>query len=166
MSINGTPVGSYSHLGKTFTLVDESGTELIGVVTDNEVKLTASSSDIKIGKIAAIDEGFVEGTDTKTYRTTQGRELVASGDSISILLPQYDKYDYTKFQCMIAPFNTSDADSVAVDKIVIDSCVYNTGSTIKIADVTKNNTNKSIDLNITNSTDSYVVVHYFTYKEE
>lgn len=166
MSINGTPVGSYSHLGKTFTLVDESGTELVGVVVDNETVFTATADDIKVGKVAATDDGVTEGTDTRTYRTTQGWQLVPNGSNISILLSQYDKYNYTKLQCMIATFNTNATNSVAVNQVVLEDSVYNAGSTTKISDVTKNSANKSIDLNITNSTGNYVVVHYFTYKEE
>ena len=164
--INGTPVGSYSHLGKTFTLVDDNGTELVGVITDNETVFTATADDIKIGKIAATDEGVTEGIDTRTYRTTQGGILISPGSSLSIPLSDYDKYNYTKLQCMIAPFNTSIINSVAVNKVVIDSYVYDTSSVSKVSDVTKNNTNKSIDLNITNNTDNYLVIHFFTYKEE
>lgn len=164
MSINGTPVGSYSHLGKTFTLVDESGAEYTGVIVDQATVFTATADDIKIGKVAATEEGVTEGADTRTYRTIQGYRLIPSGDNLSILLSDNDQYDYTELQCMIAPFNTSITNSVAVNQVVLKDSVYNVGSTTKISDVIKNSANKSIDLNITNNTDDYVVVYYFTYK--
>lgn len=163
--ISGNAVGSYSHLGKTFTLVDESGAEVIGVIVDNETKFTATADDIKVGKVAATDTGVTEGADTRTYRTTQGRTIVPMGRSCSIVLPEYDQYDYTKLQCVLAPFNSDPSTSVAVNQVVIENYLYNAGSTTKIANVTKNNINKSIDLNINNDTDNYIVIHYFTYKE-
>lgn len=166
MSILGNMAGCYSPMGKTFILTDERGTELTGVVVGQETVFTATADDIKIGKIAATNEGITEGVDTKTYRMANGRQLVSSGSSLSIPLSDYNQYNYTKLQCMIAPFNTSVTDSVAINQVVIDDCVYNTGSISKVSYVTKNNVNKSIDLNITNNTGSYLVIHFFTYKEE
>lgn len=46
----------------TFILVDERGTELPAVLTEEKVDLTAEASDIRVGKTAVTDEGVVTGT--------------------------------------------------------------------------------------------------------
>lgn len=167
MSISGNLVGSYSQLGKTFILTDENGNELTGVVVNQETIFTAHDNDVREGMVYASDEGVSTGTkNIPAYRTTKGRQLIAAGTSFSINLPQYDKYNFSELQCVIAPFNTSSVDSVAADKVVVNNCVYPTGSTEKLSDATQNSATKSIDLNITNNTDNYYVIHYFTYKEE
>lgn len=164
--INGNAVGGITGYGKTFILTDENGNELTGVVVGEETIFTADASDIKIGKIAAIDSGVVEGTDTKTYRTEQGSQLILQGESFSLVLDLYDQYSYTKFQCIIAQFNTSFEDSVCAEKISLNNCVYNTNSVEEVSVVTKNIENRSIDLNIVNDTEHMYVVHFITYKEE
>ena len=166
MSIMGNMIGSYSQIGRTFVLTDENGTELIGVCTEKEVIFDATAADIKIGKTAATDSGITEGTDTKTYRTTHAWWLVFPGESFSIPLQEFDKYNYTAFQAMIAEFNTTQFDSVFVDKISLNDAVYNVCSTEKLADTTKNLLSKSIDLNVVNNTDNVYIIHYNTYKEE
>jgi uncharacterized protein YabE (DUF348 family) len=60
--INGNMVGSYSQIGKTFTLVDEDGNEISGVVVDQEVIFTATDSDVRQGKVYASDNGVSVGT--------------------------------------------------------------------------------------------------------
>ena len=164
--ISGNMVGSYSQMGKTFIIQDSDGNEITGVVTGEETVFTATADDIKIGKIAATDEGIVEGTDTKTYRTNQAFRVILPDQSFSIPMDKYDTYNYTKFQAMIAEFNTTPFDSTSVSKISINNSVYAVNSTIKLSDVTKNSSTKSIDLNITNDTDNIYIIHYSTYKEE
>ena len=167
MSISGNFVGSYSQIGKTFILTDESGNEVTAVVTDQEQIFTATDNDVREGLVYASDDGVSTGTkNIPAYRTTQGFRVIPSGSMLSIDLPQYDKYDYTKLQCIIAPFNTSVYDSYAVDKVAIDDGVYMAQSVDKIADVTKNANTKSIDLNITNTSDNVYFIYFFTYKEE
>lgn len=166
MNIVGNMVGCYSPMGKTFIIADENGNEITGVCVDEETVFTATADDIKIGKIAATDEGIVEGTDTKTYRTTRGTKIVLSGQNFSIPLADYDKYDYTEFQAMIAEFNTTFLDSTAVVKTSLNDAVYNINSSTKISDVSKDVLTKSINLNIANDTESTYVIHYITYKEE
>ena len=165
--ISGNMVGSYSQLGKTFILTDENGTELTGVVVDNPVIFTATDSQVAEGFVYASDSGVSTGTrEFLSYRTSQGTQLVPAGSAFSISLPKNNNYDYTQLQCMIAPFNTSTEDSYAVDKISIYDCVYEAGSAVKIADVTKNTETKSIDLNITNDSSNIYLIYFFTYKEE
>lgn len=165
--INGTPVGSYSHLGKTFTLIDESGAEYTGVVVDNETVFTATDKQVYSGYVYAGDEGVSTGTrQFISYRTSTGTRLVLPNESFSIPLEDYDSYDYTKFQCMIAEFNVDILNSTSVSKISLNDKVFNVNSNIKLSDITKNLSTKSIDLNITNTTENTFVVYYFLYREE
>ena len=161
----GTPIIAPAAI-KTVMLEDGDGNSLTAVITGEETVFTATANDIKIGKIAATDEGIIEGTDTKTYRTNQASMVILPNQSFSIPMDKYDTYDYTKFQAMIAKFNTTQLDSIAVDKIVINDAVYVVNSTTKLSDVIKNSSTKSIDLNITNDTENIYIIHYMTYKEE
>lgn len=167
--VYGNMVGSSgSILGKTVEILSDDGVDLMGVVVDQETVLTAKPSDVRIGKIAATESGIIEGTNTINYRTERGVRVIKPGESFSIYFTEddYDQYNYTQLQCMIAPFNTSISDSYAINKIVINDGVYMTESTNKISDVTKNSETKSIDLNITNDSDVNQFIYFFTYKEE
>lgn len=150
---------------KTIELTDENGYTVVGAVTGSKVLLTAKPSDVKVGKIAATDEGITEGTDTKTYRTTAGVVAIPPNAEFTIQLSEYDKYNYTEFQAMIMPWNTSIEDSVAVTKSVIEDKVYNVNSTTVVGDITKNDSDKSISFGITNGS-TPAIIRYLTYKEE
>ena len=163
--VYGCPSGGFG-MPKLIEIADGNGNTFIGAVTDSEVALDATRADVKVGKMFAANEGIQEGEDTKTYRTTHASCLVLPGESFTIPLDKYDIYNYTKFQAMIAEFNTTQIDSISVNKIVLNDKVYNTNSTVKLSDITKNSSTKSVDLNITNSTDKAYVIHYNTYKEE
>lgn len=165
--ISGNMVGSYSQMGKTFILVDEDGNEITGVCVDNPVVFTAGDNDVREGMVYASDGGVSTGTkDIPIYRTTAGFWGILPGRSFSIPLSVYDKYDYTKLQCIITPFNTNHLNSVSAEKVVINDAVYQVGSTIKLSDVSKNPETKSIDLNIINNTELNYYIRYFTYREE
>lgn len=151
---------------KMVEVVDGNGNTLIGTVTDSAVVFDATREDVKVGKIFASNDGVQEGIDTKTYRTTQASRAILPGESFSIPLVSNDRYNYTKFQAMIAKFNITIDDSVSVNKIVFNDAVYDVNSTAKLSNVAKNTLTKSIDLNITNSTSDTYVIHYSTYKEE
>lgn len=161
----GTPIIAPAAIN-TIQIENSDGSTLFAVVTGEETILTATADDIKIGKVAATDGGIVEGSDTKTYRTTQGSYAIRPGKSFSIPLSQYDKYDYTKFQAVISEFNTNFTNSVQSDKVSLNDAVYSVNSLTKLSDVTKNISEKSIDLNIINDTTKDYVIHYMTYKEE
>ena len=60
--ICGNMVGSYSQIGKTFTLVDENGNEIVGVVVDKEIIFTATDNDVRQGKVYASNDGVSVGT--------------------------------------------------------------------------------------------------------
>lgn len=164
--ISGNMVGSYSQIGKTFILVDENGTELTGVCVDNLQVFDATTADVKIGKTFASDEGVLVGIDTKTYRTEQGCIIIPAGKEFTIPFYEYSLYDYTKLQCIIAPYNISPYSSVAADKVVIGDSVYAVCSTEKLSDVTKDEGSQSIKLNIVNDSELKYVIHYFAYREE
>lgn len=165
MGLYGNIAGGFG-MPKMIEITDDNGNTLIGTVTDSEVVFDATRDDVKIGKIFASADGVQEGIDTRTYRTTHAWSLVLPGEDFSILLEEYDEYDYTKFQAMIAEFNTTSLDSTSVSKISINDSVYNVNSTTKLSDVTKNTSSKSIDLNITNNTNNTYIIHYSTYKKE
>lgn len=166
--ISGNMVGSYSQMGKTFILVDENGTELTGVVVDQEAVFTAGDNDVREGKIYASDNGVSTGTkNIPIYRTNAGIEVITPGDNFSISLPNYQQYDYTVFQCMVSLANLSDMNSsVSTNMVAIKDAIYEVNSTIKLADVSKNKETQSIDLNLTNNSDNFYLIHYFTYREE
>lgn len=152
---------------KSLVIVDENGNEFTGVVTDEVKVFTATDNDVREGMVYASENGVSTGTkDIPAYRTTAGFCCIASGKPFSIPLKMHDKYDYTKLQCIITPVNTSSSNSVAAEKVVINDAVYQVGSTEKISDVTKNETTKSIDLNIVNDTNLNYYIRYFTYREE
>lgn len=165
--ISGNMVGSYSQMGKTLVLVDESGNEVTGVIVNQETVFTAGDNDVREGMVYASDSGVSTGSKhIPAYVTSQGFQTIDPETSFTISLPTRNMYDYTQLQCLIAPFNTSIDDSYAVDKVVINDCVYMAGSADKIADVTKNSITKSIDLNITNTTSNIYFIYFFTLKEE
>lgn len=166
MAYYGNPVGGFCY-PKTYILTDENGNEMAtGVVVGEKTVFDATPEDVRVDKVFASNEGVLIGTDTKTYRTTIGTECILNGESFSIQLDKYNRYDYTKFTAMIAPFNTTVSDSVAINKVSVNDSVYTVNSTTKLSDVTKNTSTKSIDLNIVNNTGSECVIHYSTYKEE
>lgn len=150
---------------KTIELTDENGYTVVGAVTGSKVVLTAKPSDVKVGKIAATDEGITEGTDTKMYRTLTGVQYIPANSEFNISLSDYDMYNYSELQAMTMPYDTTMEKSVAVDRAVIKDNVYNVGSNVCISNVSKNNTNKSIVFGITNG-DTPAIIRFFIYKEE
>lgn len=165
MGFYGNATGGFG-MPKMLEIVDDNGNTIIGTVTDSEIVLDATRADVKIGKKFASNDGIEEGTDTKTYRTTHASCAILPGESFTIPLSEYDQYNYTKFQAVIAEYNTSFDNSVSVNKISINNAVYDVNSTTKLADITKNSSTKSIDFNIINNTNNDYVIHYMMYKEE
>lgn len=168
MSISGGLVGSYSSIGKTFILEDSDGNTINAVVVDQETIFTAGDNDVREGFVYAGDSGVSIGTkDIPIYRTRAGAKMISPHNNFSISIPEYNGYDYTVFQCMISLVNMDDFNnSVDTSMISIKDGVYETNSTIKLADVSKNIETQSIDLNIVNDSENYYFIHYFTYREE
>lgn len=148
-----------------YLLVTEDGEEFVQLNGQEEVDLTATANDIRLGTTAVTEKGVTTGEKfIPAYHTSQGTKLIRA-NSMFILSFDDMTYDYTQLQAMTAPFNTSLSNSVAIDRVVINDSVYNTGSTEVISTVTKDDENKSINLGITNG-DSPYVIRYFTYREE
>ncbi len=166
MAIYGNTVGGFSPI-KVMQLELEDGTVLEGVVAEEAPVVDATENDVRKGKTVITSAGVIEGQkDIPAYRTTAGTRRIRPGDSFSIPLPLYDKYDYTKMQCIIVQYNTSLDNSVAADRVVINDCLYSVLSMEKISTLTKNFTDKSIDFNIINDSENTYVIRYFTYREE
>lgn len=166
MSISGNFVGSYSQIGKTFTLVDESGNEVTGVVVDQETVFTATDNDVREGLVYASDSGVSTGTkDIPAYYTCEGKKLIPVGSNLEFVLDLADMYDYTRLQCIVCLFDTSLSKSVCAEKVVIDDSVYNVNTTDAISTVIKNSNNKSINFGIVNTGSVPYVLRFFTYRE-
>jgi hypothetical protein len=165
--ISGNMVGSYSQMGKTFIITDESGAEITGVIVGQEVLFDATDNDVREGKTYASDIGVSTGTKfIPSYVTSEGYVLITNGNQFVIkMLAEDDKYDFTKLQLIICPYNSSIEKSVAAEKIGINEGVYAVNSTELLATVTKDNETKTINLGLTNDSGKPYVLRYFTYKE-
>lgn len=148
-----------------YLLVTEDGEEFVQLNGQEEVDLTATANDIRLGTTAVTEKGVTTGEkDIPMYHTTSGTKLVKANQIFTLSLPYEDMYDYTEFQGMTAPYNESFSKSVAVDRVVIENTVYPSESTEPISTVVKDNENKSINLGFTNGDKPYVI-RYFIYKE-
>lgn len=148
-----------------YLLVTEDSEEFVQLNGQEEVYLTATANDIRLGKTAVTEKGVTTGEkDIPSYHTAQGVKAIRP-NTMFILSFDDNTYDYTKLQAMTAPFNESLSKSVAVDRVVIEDSVYEVGSTESISTVIKDDENKSIDFGIMNG-DSPSVIRYFTYREE
>lgn len=148
---------------KTYILIDEDGNEYPAVVVDKEVVFTATDNDVRAGVTYASSEGVSVGTKViPTYYTTAGYAVITSGSEFKIT-DLGDLCDFTELQAIICPFNKSIADSVAAEKVAIHDGVYAANSSEVIATVTPDK--GTINLGITNDTDSIYILRYFTYKE-
>lgn len=165
--ITGNVIGGILKYPDTIILRDEDGKEYAATMLGEEVELTATENDIRIGKVAANEKGVVTGEKViPAYHTTQGYQIIPDKSSLVITsLKDLDKYDYTKLQVMICEFNSSLSDSVSVSKVVIDDNVYEVLSTISISEISKNETDKTIDLGIVNNSGNPQILRFLTYKE-
>lgn len=152
---------------QTFILVDEDGNEIPAVLVDEEVKITATSNDIREGVTAVTTDGVTLGTKfIPPYYTSVGKRAIRIGQNFDIPLNIRDAFDYTAMQCIICPLNKTMNDSVSAEKVVIDDAVYDVGSVIPLSVLTKDSENKSVNLGIANNSDTVYIIQYFTYKEE
>lgn len=150
--------------GDTYLISDGENLYPTTLVDDPPLNLTATKNDVRLGKTAILSGGLETGEkDIPLYHTHKGAALVMPNQEFKISFDS-NMYDFTALQAVIAPYNTSMANSVAVDKTVIETEVYPVQSTEKLSDVVKNAENKTINLGITNGASPYVI-KYFTYKE-
>ena len=147
----------------TYVFEDLDGTQVVGVIAENDVVFTATANDIRKGTIAAGAEGIIEGTkEIPSYHTNAGYKIVTNGSKFVVDL---NYYDYTNFQALVCPYNTNIANSVATEKVVIDNHVYPVQSTVSESAISIDTANKRIDFGITNTSGSKYLIRYFTYKE-
>lgn len=152
----------------TYVLVGEDGTEYPAALVEEEVELTATSNDIRIGTTAVTDTGVTDGEKViPSYHTVEGYKLITIGSAVTIpnIKPDIDSYDYTKLQSMISLFDRSISKSVCTEKVSIDDNVYNVKSVDVISTITKNHESKYIDLGLTNETETMWILRFFMYKE-
>lgn len=153
------------YIPKTYIFVDENGKEVAGVLVEEKTIFDATVNDVREGKVFAGDTGVKTGEKViPSYHTEAGYTIIPNGSSFTIPFTD-ERYDYTKLQAIICPYNTSVADSVAADKITINDGVYAVNSAELIATITKDSENKTINLGITNNSGKDYLLRYFTYKE-
>lgn len=151
---------------KMFILLDEDGTEYPAVVVSEETVFDATPNDIREGKKAATESGVTIGTkEIPAYITTEGTAMIRAGKQM-IVNPGEKKYDYTKLLAVVCTYNTSLANSVAVEKTCINGYVYPVSSTEALSGVIVDREAKEIDLGLINDTSKPVIIRYITYKEE
>lgn len=152
---------------QTYIFEDKSGNQITGVYVEKETVFTATDNDVREGMVYAGDIGISTGTkDIPAYHTTEGVTVVPVGRAFDIYIATAERYDFTKMQAIICPFNGTPDKSVAAEKVVINSSVYAVGSTDEIAVVTVDHDSKKIKLGITNDGTTPFVIRYFTCKEE
>ena len=148
---------------KTVIIEDTDGNELTGVVTGEEVVFTATDKQVADGFVYAGDNGVSTGSrEFLSYRTTRGYKLVDIGDSYTLQLSDNDQYQYTQLQCLISPLSNP----YMVTMSVLDNGVYSVSDGSKLSDVTIDISTKSINLNISNTSNEPYVIYYFTYRQE
>ena len=158
--------GSYEPEDQTYILVDEDGNELAGVLLEEEVDLTATPNDIRLGTTAITDAGVTEGEkEIPSYRAEEGFKIIKTGYQLDI--PLYsDMCEYTYLQAIVCDYNTSIRDSVSAKKVVIDNNVYAVESTDSLAVVSSDEILQTIKLGLSNDNDTSVVVRYAIIKED
>ena len=165
MSIMGNMIGAYSQIGKTFVITDESGNELTGVVTEKEQVFTATDNDVREGSVYASDAGVSTGKKfIPSYVMSEGYTVITSKSEFAIKNLKH-LYEFTKLQALICPYSNSFANSVATEKVAINTDVYAVNSTTSLSKVTMDDENRWIKFNITNTSDGIYLIRYFTYKE-
>lgn len=149
--------------GEAYILVDEEGNEIPAVLTDDEVDLTATPNDIRLGSIAVTDDGVITGEkEIPSYHTYDGYRMVTEGRMMVI---PHINYDYTKFQGIVCAFNTSSTNSVAATMVAINDNVYGVGSTESLSAITKDDVNSRVNFGLSNDSGSICIIRYIMYKE-
>lgn len=147
----------------TYMLVDEAGNEIPAVLVEEEVELTATANDIRLGTTAVTNEGVTEGEkEIPSYYVAEGYRVVPVNSRF--IVPHTD-YDYTKFQAVVCKFRENVVNSVESIKVALENYIYDVGSTIQLSQLIKDETNTLVDFGIINDTDSICVIRYFMYKE-
>lgn len=150
-----------------YILEDETGHQVYAALVSEETIVDATPNDIRAGVTAITESGITVGEkEIPAYHVTEGVELVIAGREFRIRIPERDRYQYTKLQAILCPFNSTPDKSVSADKVCINDNIYAAGETISLATVTLDHDTKEVVLGIVNDTDSIFVIRYFSYKEE
>ena len=150
-----------------YLIVDEHGNQLLATYMEQDEITSATPNDIRIGKTAVTENGLIEGTkEIPAYHVTEGIQMIQAGKEFRIRIKNKDRYNYTKMQAIICPYNASLANSVSAEKVCINDNIYVVGDTTSIAEVTLDHDNQEIVFGITNETNNIFVIRYFSYKEE
>ena len=164
-AIYGNIVGGASSI-KVMQLELEDGTVLEGVVADEAPVIDATAKDVRKGKTVITNQGVIEGeTEIPAYETRMSYLLVSPNDVCSISLSSKDRYDYTKFQCVVVVFSPDYNSNVVTKYISMNDGLFSVETSEKVSDISKNNETKSIDLNIINDSEDIYEITYFTCKE-
>lgn len=166
--IVGNIIGANPVTPKTYIFQDEDGNEVVGVLVGEEQIFTATTNDIREGKVAGTEGGVVTGEKViPSYHTYEGRRIIPSGQEVIIpnMDSRIDNYDYTKLQIIVCSMNTNVNDSMSAIKVSIDGQVYDVGTVTAISKVTKDHDAKTIKLGIVNDSGKPWIVRFFTYKE-
>lgn len=149
-----------------YLLVDDQGNEVPAVFVENETMFTATANDIRLGKVAASQNGVVTGKkEIPNYRAEEGYVTIKSGNAINIPLFS-DMCEYTKLQSIVCGYNTTAQNSVSAEKVVINDKVYPVGSITALSNVTVDSNTQTIKLGLTNNSGSQIVVRYMIIKED
>lgn len=149
----------------TYILVDQYGKEYPAVYVESKTVFDATENDIRIGTTAATDAGITVGKkEIPSYIVSEGAAIIPNGSAFKISFFN-EMYDFTKLQAIICTFSGSLNGSVAANKIVINDGVYAVNSSELIANVTKNESDKTVELGIANTSGSICILRFFTYKE-
>ena len=118
----------------------------------------------KAQKFALIDMEYIL-KNIPAYETRMSSLTVEPNETCSIPLSSEERYNYTKFQCIIAVYNSDYSTNMVTKYVSMNDGLFSVETSNKVSNITKNSNTKSIDLNITNnSQDTYIII-YFTYKE-
>lgn len=166
MAIYGNPVGGALN-AKTYELQYNGGTTpIMAVVVDEEKVFDATENDVRKGKVFASSNGVKIGTkNIPAYETRMSYFVVKPNEPFSIPLSDEDRYDYTKFQCIIVVHSSDYSSNVTTKYISMNDGLFSVETSSKVSNITKNSKTKSIDLNMTNNSSDVYEIIYFTYKE-
>jgi hypothetical protein len=157
--INGNMVGGLI-VPKSFVLEDENGNSFVGVTVGEETILTATDNDVRENMTYASDGGISTGTkNIPAYHTREGVVGILPGHDFAIKTLK-NQCEFTKLQAIFC------TNSVASDKVCINSKVYPVNSTNVLSEVTVDTDNQIVNFGLINENSNSYMIRYFTYKEE
>lgn len=150
---------------KTYIITNEKGdVELKAVVVDEITAFDAKCEDVTAGKTVVSDSGVIVGTnDYPRCRDLSGVHEVYSNVDVVLLLDRPEDYDMWDYSYLQGYISTKD-NPYKVLMLIADDAIYQDG--VKIANVEKDEINKTIRFNITNNSDDIYLLYYFICKEE